>query len=78
MSGSRRGSGAGFMLPGGAAEDLGRHDCIRLAIQRAFPLPSSGAFTDVLAAIDAGSAPRSQNPCRAETLGAKRSVSVER
>lgn len=28
-------------------------DCIAIAIRSAFPLPDSGAFTDLLAAIDA-------------------------
>ena len=45
---------AEFMLPGAPPEDMTRHDCVRRAIERAFPLPSTGAFTDLLAAIDAG------------------------
>ena len=54
MSNSNRVLDAELMLPSCAAVDLDRHDCMRLAIRRAFPLPSTGAFTDVLAAIDAG------------------------
>ena len=46
---------AEFMLPG-APEDMSRHECVRRAIERAFPLPSTGAFTDLLAAIDAAPA----------------------
>ena len=48
-------AGAEFMLSG-EAEDMARDECMRLAIQRAFPLPSTGAFTDLLAAIDSGPA----------------------
>ena len=44
------------MLPGAPPEDMSRHDCVRRAIERAFPLPSTGAFTDLLAAIDAAPA----------------------
>ena len=55
MIGDDRIVGAEFMLPR-AAEDLARGDCMRLAIQRAFPLPATGAFADLLAAIDAGAA----------------------
>lgn len=51
MSNSNRVLDAELMLPSCAAVDLDRHDCMRLAIRRAFPLPSTGAFTDVLAAI---------------------------
>ena len=49
-------AGDELMVPSGAAEDMSRHDCMRHAIQRAFPLPSTGAFADVLAALDAGPA----------------------
>jgi len=56
VSNRRRVRDADFMLPSGAAEDLGRQDCLSLVIQSAFPLPSTGAFNDVLAAIDGGPA----------------------
>jgi hypothetical protein len=46
------------MLTSEAQHDLGRTDCIRLSIQRAFPLPSTGAFTDLLAALDSQPGPR--------------------
>lgn len=35
------------------SDDLRPRDCIALAIRSAFPLPESGAFADLLAAIDA-------------------------
>jgi hypothetical protein len=42
-----------FTLSGTKTRDLTRTKCVRLAMLRAFPLPASGAFTDLLAAIDA-------------------------
>jgi hypothetical protein len=33
-------------------EDLTSAECVAEAIRKAFPLPPSGAFTDLLAAID--------------------------
>ena len=42
-----------FLLPAKGQQDLGPGDCLRLAMQRAFPLPRTGAFTDLLAEIDA-------------------------
>ena len=43
----------GLLLPAKGQQDLGRGDCLRLAMQRAFPLPRTGAFTDLLTEIDA-------------------------
>lgn len=37
----------------GADKDLDGEGCLRLAIQHAFPLPKSGAFADLLAALNA-------------------------
>ena len=56
MSSDYQGADAEFMLPSAPAEDISRHECVRRAIERAFPLPSTGAFTDLLAAIDAAPA----------------------
>ena len=45
----------GLKLPGptGSKRDnLSKAQCVTLAIQCAFPLPTTGAFTDLLAAID--------------------------
>ena len=42
-----------FLLPATGQKYLGRGECLRLAIQRAFPLPRARAFTDLLAEIDA-------------------------
>ena len=39
------------MLP--RSRDLDRKDCLELNLQQAFPIPESGAFSDLLAAIDA-------------------------
>ena len=39
-------------LPVPGIDDLTREECIAGAIRKAFPLPASGAFTDLLAAID--------------------------
>lgn len=54
MISNHQGPNAEFMLPSAPADDISRQDCIRRAIERAFPLPPSGAFTDLLGAIDAG------------------------
>lgn len=35
-----------------AAKDLDTRECILLAVRHAFPLPTTGAFEDLLAAID--------------------------
>jgi hypothetical protein len=34
------------------ARDLSRRECLDLNFKRAFPLPQSGAFADLLAAIE--------------------------
>ena len=52
MSGKSATAAVELLLPSGAAKDLRRSDCMRLVIERAFPLPATGAFTDLLAAID--------------------------
>lgn len=57
--------------------DLDRSDCLRLSMKRAFPLPSTGAFTDLLAAMDSGTAGVSQDRT-AGNLPAKPSTSAER
>jgi hypothetical protein len=44
-----------FRLPDPARRELSGRDCVRLAIKAAFPLPSTGAFTDLLNALDGGS-----------------------
>lgn len=45
-----------FRLPASVkTPDLDPTKCMRLAIARAFPLPDSGNFKDLLAAIDEGS-----------------------
>jgi hypothetical protein len=59
VTGSGQPQSERFLLPAGARRDLGRGDCLRLAMQRAFPLPRTGAFTDLLAEIDACSATKS-------------------
>ena len=66
-----------LMLPSGSAEDLGRSDCMRLAIKRAFPLPSTGAFTDLLAALDVAPA-TFEREASARNLPGKPSTSVKR
>lgn len=53
MTRSSRHESERFLLPADRRRDLGRGDCLRLAVQRAFPLPRTGAFTDLLAEIDA-------------------------
>ena len=53
MTGSRHNDSERFLLPAKGQQDLGRGDCLRLTMQRAFPLPRTGAFTDLLAEIDA-------------------------
>jgi hypothetical protein len=63
-----------FLLPSGAPGDLGRDDCMRLTIERAFPLPSTGAFADLLAAID-GAPSRSETAASIGNLSAKPSTS---
>ena len=54
MISNHQGPNAEFMLANVPAEDISRQDCVRRAIERAFPLPLTGAFTDLLAVIDAG------------------------
>ena len=53
MIGPQKNADERFLLPAKGQQDLGRGDCLRLAMQRAFPLPRTGAFTDLLAEIDA-------------------------
>jgi uncharacterized membrane protein len=46
-----------FRLPRAMAEDdLDRGACVGLAIRRAFPLPDTGSFADLLSALDEGCA----------------------
>ena len=33
-------------------EDIAKESCLQLAVRSAFPLPDSGSFKDLLAAID--------------------------
>ena len=53
---NRSAIGMDFLPPGsGDAKtdcDLNNRGCLVLAMRRAFPLPMSGAFKDLLAAID--------------------------
>ena len=56
MTGQDQADTTKFMLPGTRTRDLTRTECVRLAMRRAFPLPASGAFSDLLAALDAGPA----------------------
>ena len=50
--------GAGFATARRAGDeaasrpDLDRNACLGLAMKRAFPLPSTGSFSDLLSAID--------------------------
>ena len=47
--------GLKFRLPASAkTPDLDPMKCMQMAIARAFPLPDSGNFKDLLAAIDEG------------------------
>lgn len=41
-----------FRLPDTSKRDLDRMDCVRIAVRRAFPLPKTGSFSDLLDAID--------------------------
>ena len=77
MSNRRRVRDADFMLPSGAAEDLGRQDCLSLVIQSAFPLPSTGAFSDLVSAID-GDPDVSGGVVVSGVLPGKPSISVRR
>ena len=36
----------------GSPRDLKRDECLRIAIRTAFPLPKTGAFEDLLSALD--------------------------
>ena len=45
----------GWRLREGEDKDLTRSESVAAAIRKAFPLPPSGAFSDLLAAIDEAS-----------------------
>jgi hypothetical protein len=44
--------GRGRGLADDQSDDLNKEQCVLLAVRSAFPLPDTGAFTDLLSAID--------------------------